>query len=485
MLTLFFIGFHKFTGIYGWDIDPFTKKNYLWPSIFGGKHYYDWVKHDRDNPPYYFAEIEHATTAITKESIKMIDDHVIKYKTKPLFLYVSYTSAHSPLLPEHSPREVKNCGHIKHYWRRRYCSMVVGIDESMEKIMKNVILQLGENNIILFSSDNGGSSWFGGLNYPLRGSKNTPFEGGIKVPGFILDMRRNSPDRDYKHLIHVSDLAPTLLGLSSIDKEKYNKDMDGYDHSTALYSVVDSPPVRTEALLELRLSNFSTFSANIIAYRYGNYKIILGDITEDDNYYMEPTSDRLNIRHYSFPLYLLEQIIRSLEFIIGTSEFDSLRIIITHYIKQAMTRYMFRGEKSKTLLFNIRDDPYETINLENQFPEIVSIMKEKISALLLKNKTVIQNPKLQFNLNEFSKTFVKGNCSMNPSIKDKDCVFTAPWLDDKTAPWLEGSHQFADFSIFINFKIYSIFINIFIYILATIIIITVSSLWLIAHFKKK
>ena len=442
------------------------------------------MQQERDKLPHYFAETDHATTAITKESIKIIDDHVTNYNSKPLFLYVSYTSAHSPLLPE---REERYCQHIKHFWRRRYCSMVVGIDESMEKIMKNVILQLGENNIILFSSDNGGSTWFGGLNFPLRGSKNTPFEGGMKVPAFILDMRRKSPDRDYKHLMHVSDLAPTLLGLSSITKEKYNKDMDGYDHSSALFSVVDSPPVRTEALLELRISNFSTFSANIVAYRFGNYKIILGDITEDDNYYMEPTGDRLNIRNYCFPLYLMEQIIRSMEFIIGTSEFDSLRIIITHYIKQAITRYMFKGEKSKTLLFNIRDDPYETINLENQLPEIVLTMKKKIYDLMLKNKTVIQNPKLQYNLNDFSKTFVKGNCSMNPSITDEDCVFTAPWLDDKINPF-EDSHQFADFSIFINFKIYSIFINIVVsllYILATIIIIALSTLWLIAHFKKK
>jgi len=145
LLIILFVGFHKFTGIYGWDVDPNTKKNWLWPSVFGGQHYYDWVKQDRENPPYYFAETEHATTAITKESIKMIDDHVIKYTSKPLFLYVSYTSAHSPLLPEH---DENNCKHIKHSWRRKYCSMVVGIDESMEKIMKNVIHRLGENNIM-------------------------------------------------------------------------------------------------------------------------------------------------------------------------------------------------------------------------------------------------------------------------------------------------------------------------------------------------
>jgi arylsulfatase A-like enzyme len=36
-------------------------------------------------------------------------------------------------------------------------------------------------------SDNGGSPWFGGLNVPLRSGKTTPYEGGVRVPGFAVD----------------------------------------------------------------------------------------------------------------------------------------------------------------------------------------------------------------------------------------------------------------------------------------------------------
>jgi arylsulfatase A-like enzyme len=33
----------------------------------------------------------------------------------------------------------------------------------------------------------GGSTWFGGLNYPLRSGKLTVFEGGCRVPAFAVD----------------------------------------------------------------------------------------------------------------------------------------------------------------------------------------------------------------------------------------------------------------------------------------------------------
>ena len=38
---------------------------------------------------------------------------------------------------------------------------------------------LGEDTVIVVTSDNGGASWFGGLNEPLRGGKEFPFTVGL------------------------------------------------------------------------------------------------------------------------------------------------------------------------------------------------------------------------------------------------------------------------------------------------------------------
>ena len=96
-------------------------------------------------------------------------------KEKPLFLYVSYNAAHSPLQSE--PEWEIECSHIPHLWRRQFCGMMVGLDKNINVLVNNAKKTLGENTVVVFSSDNGGSPWFGGLNAPLRAGKMTPFEG--------------------------------------------------------------------------------------------------------------------------------------------------------------------------------------------------------------------------------------------------------------------------------------------------------------------
>ncbi len=70
--------------------------------------------------------------------------------------------------------------------RRGFCGMVHGVDRQIGKVISTLEKHnLMDNTIIVFSSDNGGSPWSGGFNYPFRGAKMTPLEGGVRVPGFI------------------------------------------------------------------------------------------------------------------------------------------------------------------------------------------------------------------------------------------------------------------------------------------------------------
>lgn len=68
--------------------------------------------------------------------------------------------------------------------------MVTTLDESLQKITDALTAKgMIENTILVFTTDNGGAAGgydnSAGSNYPLRGSKNTFWEGGVRGVGFV------------------------------------------------------------------------------------------------------------------------------------------------------------------------------------------------------------------------------------------------------------------------------------------------------------
>ena len=47
----------------------------------------------------------------------------------------------------------------------------MGLDKNINVVVENAKKILGDNTVVVFSSDNGGSPWYGGLNTPLRSGK--------------------------------------------------------------------------------------------------------------------------------------------------------------------------------------------------------------------------------------------------------------------------------------------------------------------------
>ena len=64
--------------------------------------------------------------------------------------------------------------------------MVESVDDSVGRLMQTVkTLDLEQNTLVIFTSDNGGLTPRNTSNYPLMGGKSFPFEAGMKVP-FIV-----------------------------------------------------------------------------------------------------------------------------------------------------------------------------------------------------------------------------------------------------------------------------------------------------------
>jgi arylsulfatase A len=110
----------------------------------------------------------------TDEAVKFIRDH----KDGPFFLYLAHTAVHVPLHPGAAFRGKSKNG--------TYGDWVEEVDASTARVVDTVReLNLSENTLVLFTSDNG--PWLtqgrnGGTAGPLRGGKGGTYEGGMREP---------------------------------------------------------------------------------------------------------------------------------------------------------------------------------------------------------------------------------------------------------------------------------------------------------------
>ncbi|XP_034105174.1 arylsulfatase B [Drosophila albomicans] len=157
------------------------------------------------------------TDVITKHSLNVIASH---NATKgPLFLYVAHAAVHSgnPYNPLPANDDiVSKLSHITKYKRRKYAGLVMEMDDSVGKIVAQLQkYHMLENSIIVFSTDNGGpvegfNSNFAS-NFPLRGTKNTLWEGGVLGAALVWSPRLTKLPRLAEQTMHISDWLPTLV----------------------------------------------------------------------------------------------------------------------------------------------------------------------------------------------------------------------------------------------------------------------------------
>ena len=168
-------------------------------------------------------------------------------KDKPFLLYLSYAMPHVPVFASQKFKG-KSVGGL-------YGDVIETIDWSVGEILKKLKdLQLDENTMVVFLSDNGPwqlmpermfgndtiKPWHCGSAGPLRGSKGTTYEGGVRVPAIFWWPGKIPGGQVSADLATSMDIFPTILNIAGA-KMPADKHIDGHDLMPFLQKKEPSP----------------------------------------------------------------------------------------------------------------------------------------------------------------------------------------------------------------------------------------------------
>ncbi len=166
----------------------------------------------------------YTTDLIAAEAVRRIEE---RDRDRPLFLYVSFTAPHKPL--EAPDEYVERYAHLDDPDRAIYAGMVECMDTGIQRILDALDNeQMTGDTLVVFLSDNGAADYHAGSNAPLRGGKQTLYEGGVRVPAVVVWPGRVPAGQITDEHLHVTDWYPTLLKLAGAPMDQQSP-WDGED----------------------------------------------------------------------------------------------------------------------------------------------------------------------------------------------------------------------------------------------------------------
>jgi arylsulfatase B len=249
-----------------WHLGHSDKKyhplNRGFTSFYG--HYngaIDYFSHYRNGTLDWHRNFE--TSLDTGYSVELVGREAAKFinessSSEPFFAYVAFNGPHSPMQAREQdllkngydeskpsangsnsggqPGEFNTPEYGKkgkgNNLRQTFSSIVTGVDDAFGQILAAVEAKgIAENTIIWFLSDNGGTPTYGGSNTPLRGTKNTEWEGGVRSVSVVRWKGQLDGGKKVNEVIGFIDVLPTLTKVAGA---KNIPAVDGIDALSAL-----------------------------------------------------------------------------------------------------------------------------------------------------------------------------------------------------------------------------------------------------------
>jgi arylsulfatase B len=229
-------GFTTFKGMYNGAGDYFTRLRNGEP---------DW---HADHEP--VAEEGYTTDLVAAAATSFIERHA---GDGPFFCYVPFSAPHDPL---QAPKETierfaaldDNAGDNRPSDRQKLAAMISRMDDGVGRILGALDKAgVAKNTIVWFFSDNGGIRSIPNNNTPLRGSKLTVYEGGVRVPAAVWWPGVIEGGRKIDSPVMNIDVMPTVLALggppTAVDSPAPGP-LDGIDVSPVLTGKQAKTPPR-------------------------------------------------------------------------------------------------------------------------------------------------------------------------------------------------------------------------------------------------
>ena len=201
------------------------------------------------------------TQRYTKETIRLIQEQ----KDKPFFIYLAHNMPHVPIFASDDFKGKSDNG--------VYGDVLLEIDWSVGEILKTLKeTGISKKTLVIFTSDNG--PWtmfteFAGVSNPLQGEKGTTWEGGGRVP-CIFYWPETIKAATRSDFIVNTDLYATFAALTATTIKK-GEAIDSQDMSGVLLSGAKS--ARTKHIYYFHLYEPKNQAPRPLAYRSGDYKI--------------------------------------------------------------------------------------------------------------------------------------------------------------------------------------------------------------------
>ena len=166
---------------------------------------------------------DYLTDELSEAGLRFINKQA--ENNQSFFLFLAYNAPHTPM--HATEKYLSRFPDIEDKKRKTYAAMISAVDDGVGNVLRTLKDNgIEENTLIVFLSDNGGAHNNASQNTPLRGTKGSVYEGGLRVP-FAIQWKGVIPaNTSYEESVSSLDIMSSIVDILDI-KTNPKKPLDG------------------------------------------------------------------------------------------------------------------------------------------------------------------------------------------------------------------------------------------------------------------